>query len=114
MRHAFRAFTRTLGGDGVRAFLGAVRASLEFADLALSPGTRFGPYEIVSALGAGAMGEVYRARDTRLDLDVDRQRRKWKFPAPVGRCFANVPKEMCGVSPQASRDMNSCVLKGVL
>src|SRR5690242_12305663 len=36
----------------------------------LSPGTRLGPYEIVSPLGAGGMGEVYRARDTRLSRDV--------------------------------------------
>ncbi|MDQ3488651.1 MAG: serine/threonine-protein kinase [Acidobacteriota bacterium] len=33
-------------------------------------GTRLGPYDIVSALGAGGMGEVYRARDSRLDRDV--------------------------------------------
>jgi serine/threonine-protein kinase len=33
----------------------------------LSSGTRLGPYEIVDAIGAGGMGEVYRARDTRLD-----------------------------------------------
>ena len=38
--------------------------------MVLSPGARLGPYEIVSALGAGGMGEVYRARDTRLDRIV--------------------------------------------
>jgi eukaryotic-like serine/threonine-protein kinase len=36
----------------------------------LAPGTRFGPYEIVAPLGAGGMGEVYRARDPRLKRDV--------------------------------------------
>ena len=36
----------------------------------LGPGARLGPYEIVSAIGAGGMGEVYRARDTRLQRDV--------------------------------------------
>jgi len=38
--------------------------------MSLSPGTKLGPYEIQSALGAGGMGEVYRARDTRLDRTV--------------------------------------------
>ena len=36
----------------------------------LSAGTRFGPYEILAPIGAGGMGEVYRARDTKLDRDV--------------------------------------------
>jgi serine/threonine protein kinase len=36
----------------------------------LDPGTRLGPYEIIDPIGAGGMGEVYRARDTRLDRIV--------------------------------------------
>jgi serine/threonine protein kinase len=38
--------------------------------MSLTPGTRLGPYEIVSAIGAGGMGEVYRAKDSRLGRDV--------------------------------------------
>ena len=36
----------------------------------LAVGSRLGPYEILSPLGAGGMGEVYRARDTKLDRNV--------------------------------------------
>ena len=39
-------------------------------DMPFPPGARLGPYEILAALGAGGMGEVYRARDTRLGRDV--------------------------------------------
>jgi len=38
--------------------------------MATLPGQRLGPYEILTAIGAGGMGEVYRARDTRLDRSV--------------------------------------------
>jgi len=38
--------------------------------MTFSPGTRLGPYEIQSAIDTGGMGEVYKARDTRLDRSV--------------------------------------------
>ncbi len=40
--------------------------------MSLRPGVRLGPYDVQSLLGAGGMGEVYRARDTKLDRDVAR------------------------------------------
>ena len=38
--------------------------------MSLRPGSRLGPYEVTAQIGQGGMGEVYRARDTKLDRDV--------------------------------------------
>ncbi len=38
--------------------------------MALTPGSRLGPYEVTAQIGQGGMGEVYRAKDTKLDRDV--------------------------------------------
>ena len=46
------------------------RDKLNQTSMPLSPGDKLGPYEILSAIGAGGMGEVYKARDTRLDRTV--------------------------------------------
>src|SRR6266567_5633515 len=38
--------------------------------MTVSPGTRLGPYEVIARIGKGGMGEIYKARDTRLDRTV--------------------------------------------
>ena len=53
--------------------------------MSLAPGTRIGPYEIVSMVGAGGMGEVYRAHDTSLKRDVAPKILPESFAADAGR-----------------------------
>src|SRR3984893_7980701 len=59
----------------------------------LSAGTRFGPYEILAPLGAGVMGEVYRAKDTRLKRDVALK--------VLPEAFANDPARMARFQREA-------------
>src|SRR5438477_11073120 len=53
--------------------------------MALTSGTKLGPYEIVAPAGAGGMGEVYRARDVRLDRDVAVKVLPDQFATDAGR-----------------------------
>jgi len=50
--------------------MGSVHRTIMREPMSFTPGTKLGPYEIIGPLGAGGMGEVYRARDTRLQRDI--------------------------------------------
>ena len=67
-----RCAVRSLHSEASRGGDAAVRPGVESRslDMPLTTGTRLGQYEIVGPLGAGGMGEVYRARDTKLNRDV--------------------------------------------
>jgi serine/threonine protein kinase len=62
--------------------------------MSLSAGARLGPYEIVAPLGAGGMGEVYRARDTKLNRDVAIK--------VLPESLAHDPKRLARVQPRSA------------
>ena len=64
--------------------------------MTLEAGTRLGHYEIVSSLGAGGMGEVYRARDTKLGREVAIKLLLEKVSADPERNEAWFHQELCG------------------
>src|ERR1022692_5262187 len=63
-------FGTSLRGSEIHPCIPHSRTVKSLDVISLSPGTRLGPYEILSSLGAGGMGEVYRAKDARLDRAV--------------------------------------------
>jgi eukaryotic-like serine/threonine-protein kinase len=78
--------------------------------MALSPGDKLGPYEILAPIGAGGMGEVWKARDMRLDRIVAIKTSKQKFSARLARGrrdIADSPELLVKVE-QVSFGYNQC------
>ena len=71
--------------------------------MAVSPGKNLGPYEIISPLGAGGMGEVYKARDTRLDRTV-------AIKVLLGESFSREPAQPLFVMPDIQAAGNKYVV----
>ena len=63
--------------------------------MALTPGTRLGPYEVVAAIGAGGMGEVYRATDTKLKREVAIKVLPASFAADADGSRGSSAKQKC-------------------
>ena len=83
----------------------------------LAPGIRLGPYEIVAPIGAGGMGEVYRARDTRLAREVALKVLSAEFaairnglqPAAGHRAIARVRAAKCVGATSAAHQYSATI-----
>jgi serine/threonine protein kinase len=75
----------------------------------LTVGTRLGPYEVIELIGAGGMGEVYRARDKRLDRDVAIKTLPAAFSGNVERLrrVENEARAARPLSPQRILNINA-------
>ena len=71
----------------------------------LAAGTRLGPYEIVAPLGEGGMGEVYRARDPRLNREVAIKTSREQF----NERFEREARAVAAAQGAAEREVNSCL-----
>jgi hypothetical protein len=70
----------------------------------LAPGTRLGAYDIVALIGSGGVGEVYRARDSRLNRDVAIK----VLPADLDRWITYLPTRASSSASRTCRAANCC------